>query len=230
MITPPITRVFRPYEVHAQWYAYEQSQSKAVGSVKPKPPGLPVMLWPQHRFEQFARRTAADLANVLTAAGKAEQAVEAAKQAATTTEPDGLPEAAEHMVEGFNRLSGALSDAGSLLKPAVRKWASRLPFGDLERIGIVRQPDGSLRIDAELLAEQLQRQPDVVAGTLTGSGGFADRLAAAADRLQSLAASSLIDRQQDEYRAFSSYTVSPDSGLQTYLSVPLTGTLLDVSR
>ncbi|MED4609070.1 hypothetical protein, partial [Paenibacillus validus] len=135
MITPPITRVFRPYEVHAQWYAYEQSQSKAVGSVKPKPPGLPVMLWPQHRFEQFARRTSADLANVLTAAGKAGQAVEAAKQAATTTEPDGLPEAAEHMVEGFNRLSGALSDAGSLLKPAVRKWASRLPFGDLERIG-----------------------------------------------------------------------------------------------
>lgn len=228
MLTP-ITQVFRPYEVHAQWYAYEQSQSNETArSAKPKPSGSPAMPWPQYRFEQFAKKTSADLANVINAADRAKQSAETAKQTAAAAAPADLVEAAEAAVEGYNQLSAALSNAGSLLKPATRKWMSRLPFDELERIGIARQSDGTLRIDSDRLAEQAKQQPKAFAETLRGSGGFADQLAAAVDHLRSLSASSLIDQQQADYRSLSSYTVSAGGSLQTYLSVPLTGVLLDI--
>ncbi|GAB2675850.1 hypothetical protein ACFQWB_08690 [Paenibacillus thermoaerophilus] len=79
--------------------------------------------------------------------------------------------------------------------PAVRSWLRRFypEKPDLPEYGIVRENDGFLRPDRELLADRLRASPGPWPDpAIAGPGGWADRLLAATEALQTLSTLALL--------------------------------------
>ncbi|WP_281889587.1 flagellar filament capping protein FliD [Paenibacillus sp. YYML68] len=228
MFITPISNAFRSYEVHTQWVALDQAkQARAVGPVRSKQPGLPIMPELTYKHDHFAKQTAQELSGVID---KGEQLKQAAQAAAKRTPTDDaqLAETAEQVVQSYNKLASALSEAGPLLRPAAKKLGAKLSDETLRDIGIERQQDGTLQVDQQRLREAVSDSPEQAKELLQGPNGLLAQLVDAAESFSSSSAASLIDTSHAAYRSHTNYTASAVYGLQTYLASPMRGTLLDV--
>ncbi|SDE15947.1 hypothetical protein SAMN02799630_04856 [Paenibacillus sp. UNCCL117] len=220
----PVGSLFRAYETHALWAAQDKAQQSRSGPVSRITKAVfPDSTMAGYRFDQFAKEAAAGLAQVEDKAGQAKQTAADARDALRSVgDKSGL--AAEQLTRGYNELVTALSEAGPMTRSAASRFAAQLPLGQLEELGLERQPDGTLSLHAAKFAEQSARRPAEAAQALAG---FAERLMTAASELQTSPAFQLLEPKYGPLRALSSYGKSPGSGLKTYLPVPITGILFD---
>ncbi|WP_159885604.1 hypothetical protein [Paenibacillus puerhi] len=220
----PVGSLFRTYETHAQWAAFDKAQQARSSPVSRITRAIfPDSTMAGFRFDRFAKQTAAGLASVEAKAGQAKRAAESIRTGILSG-PEASAKAAEQLARGYNEVITALGDTGTMLRSAARRFSSKLPFEQLKELGLERQPDDTLVLNAARLAERAAKQPAETAQALSG---FADRLAEAAGTLMAMPPSRLLDPHNGSLRAMSSYAVSPGSRLSTYLPVPLVGTLLD---
>ncbi|WP_239618559.1 flagellar filament capping protein FliD [Cohnella mopanensis] len=128
------------------------------------------------------------------------------------------------MISSYNAMRDRLNEAGGFLSPAVRKSLDNAvdSRGD-ERIGIMVNADGSLRLDEVTFKIKLNADYEQTNKALVGRDGLADRLVKATERFNDASASALVNKQIQAMQQFATY----QSSMQAYLPFPTTGLLVN---
>ncbi|MEK8132114.1 hypothetical protein WMW72_29875 [Paenibacillus filicis] len=220
----PVGSVFRTYETHAQWVAFDRAQQSRTSPVSRITRAVfPDSTMAGHRFDRFAKQTAADLADIAAKNEQTKQTAETARHSLSAG-PEASVKAAKQLAQGYNDVVTALGDAGAMLRSTARKFSSKLPFDQLAELGFERQPDDTIVLNPETFAKRTAERPQETTEALAG---FADRLAEASSTMRTMTAAQLLETRNTALRGLGGYTVTPGGRLGSYLPLPMTGTLLD---
>lgn len=113
------------------------------------------------------------------------------------------------LVNTYNTMYRRLREADGVLSSSVRRSLDNITGSSVyERLGIIRNGDGTLRLDEKQLEKSLGTNFDWTANMLGGRLGLAERLSAAADRFNMVPASSLLNQQARLVQQFALYEAS----------------------
>ncbi|WP_165452844.1 flagellar filament capping protein FliD [Paenibacillus thalictri] len=132
----------------------------------------------------------------------------------------------QSLLQGYNGFqSAAAKNAGLLNSAMLQGWQRSLNDANMDRLGIVKQADGTLKLDEAKLTDHFERDAAGVIRSLTGLSGVATGLGQAAERLQALPPEALLNKGSSQYKSFTNYGFA--GALQSYLPVPMTGLLFN---
>lgn len=113
------------------------------------------------------------------------------------------------LVASYNEMYKRLRAADGIMSPSVRRSMDSIVGSAVyERIGISRNVDGTLRLDEKQLEKSLDTNFEYTAKLIGGNLGLADRLSAAAERYNSVPASSLLNQKARQVQQFALYQAS----------------------
>lgn len=113
------------------------------------------------------------------------------------------------LVAGYNEMYRRLREADGIMNAAVRRSLDAIVgSATYERIGIIRNGDGTLRLDEKQLEKSLSANFDWTAKAIGGNLGLADRLSSAAARYNEVPASSLLNQKARQVQQFALYQAS----------------------
>jgi hypothetical protein len=188
----------------------------------------------QLAYKQFAQTAAKDVADLVQSTQTVKQSAQTlvnttltANSSSDTVQTDDSPssitEKIKNFVHTYNKFQDQLGEAPDYVSHTLLQSleGAAKPYS-LQELGITKQEDGKLSLQADVLANQMN-QVDAIPNSLKNLNRLAGSLVNTIDRMQQLPSSSLFQLSSSPLRPYGQY----QSQLAAYLPVPMRGLLLD---
>ncbi|WNR45524.1 hypothetical protein [Paenibacillus roseipurpureus] len=187
-------------------------------------------------YKQFAQSAAKDVAGFISSAQLVKNSAQSVntRLAASSTgfnqslasedQSPPITETIQQFVDTYNNFQDQLGDAPDYISHGLLQGLEGVakPFS-LQALGITKQENGKLSLQADVLAGQVSQPASEVATSLNNLASLAGTMMNTISRLQQLPSASLFQLAESPLKPYGQYR----SQLQAYLPIPMRGLLLD---